>query len=202
MSNAQIFNKLFEKHANKFSPLFFKDLAKECPDLLVSSLLQLEMTKCERIHGLDALTEVNWSDSVLHCLEHYSKHSSPSLDSISNPLFRECIVDILGIFVFKEINEQACKLLEKMFKVEDKKWLKCMIADWLYYAETPNCEKCNSPMHYEIAVNDPNLIGPCHDNGNERLLKEISKCELVCANCHRIRTYKRLKEKDLDIYQL
>lgn len=25
----------------------------------------------------------------------------------------------------------------------------------------------------------------------ERLLEEISKCDVVCANCHRIRTYKR-----------
>lgn len=27
----------------------------------------------------------------------------------------------------------------------------------------------------------------------ERLMKEISKCELVCANCHRLRTHKRFK---------
>ena len=25
----------------------------------------------------------------------------------------------------------------------------------------------------------------------ERLLNEIAKCDLVCANCHRVRTYKR-----------
>jgi hypothetical protein len=28
--------------------------------------------------------------------------------------------------------------------------------------------------------------------GKKRVFKEITKCELVCANCHRERTYKRL----------
>lgn len=29
----------------------------------------------------------------------------------------------------------------------------------------------------------------------ERLLEEIEKCDVVCANCHRIRTFKRREER-------
>lgn len=32
----------------------------------------------------------------------------------------------------------------------------------------------------------------------ERALEEIKKCELVCANCHAVRTYNRIEESRLD----
>jgi hypothetical protein len=31
-------------------------------------------------------------------------------------------------------------------------------------------------------------------SGTETLLEEIKKCEVVCSNCHRIRTKRRLTE--------
>lgn len=33
------------------------------------------------------------------------------------------------------------------------------------------------------------------DVSTKRIQKEIDKCELVCANCHRIRTHKRKQDK-------
>ncbi len=34
----------------------------------------------------------------------------------------------------------------------------------------------------------------------ERLLEEVAKCDLVCANCHRIRTARRLEEAGKNVY--
>lgn len=37
-------------------------------------------------------------------------------------------------------------------------------------------------------------VGNCVGLSREKLLAEIAKCEVVCANCHRVRTTKRAKE--------
>jgi len=48
-------------------------------------------------------------------------------------------------------------------------------------------------MKKEAAV--ANLVSKgCTD---ARLLEEIEKCDVVCANCHRMRTYRRMFEKDV-----
>jgi len=33
-----------------------------------------------------------------------------------------------------------------------------------------------------------------HHSGTDALRAEIAECEVVCANCHRIRTVRRLRE--------
>ena len=38
-------------------------------------------------------------------------------------------------------------------------------------------------------------IGRCTGYSMERLLAEVAKCEVVCANCHHIRTHRRLQDE-------
>ena len=41
-----------------------------------------------------------------------------------------------------------------------------------------------------------NNVSSISRNSTRLLKEEIEKCELVCANCHRIRTYNRLQKRD------
>jgi hypothetical protein len=63
------------------------------------------------------------------------------------------------------------------------------------------CMDCGvSYPHYVMDFDhrDPSLklsnVSSLINMGNkQKLLEEIAKCDLVCANCHRIRTYKSLR---------
>lgn len=61
--------------------------------------------------------------------------------------------------------------------------------------EENNCEDCNQffpsvCMEFDHLANKEFAIG--NGNGKElgSILDELSKCKLVCSNCHRIRTHK------------
>lgn len=45
----------------------------------------------------------------------------------------------------------------------------------------------------EKKVNVSALVDDC--TTIKKLMEEVDKCDIVCANCHRIRTYKRKKDK-------
>ena len=64
--------------------------------------------------------------------------------------------------------------------------------------ESTPCADCNIKYPYYVMDFDHlrdkerNVSRMSHDSGSlDRIKAEIAKCELVCANCHRIRTYKR-----------
>ena len=72
---------------------------------------------------------------------------------------------------------------------------------WLWdIKQTAGCTDCGyneSPVALQFDhINDDKKFGI--GNGRCRSLKslqaEIDKCEVVCANCHHIRTYTRVKE--------
>lgn len=65
------------------------------------------------------------------------------------------------------------------------------------------CHDCQQSYPYYVMDFDhkePNkkIINPSQictlGWGEEKILEELGKCDLVCANCHRIRTHKRQKE--------
>lgn len=70
---------------------------------------------------------------------------------------------------------------------------------WYWELKSAPCADCKSSYHPVVMQWDHVAEGKVNDvsrlvtNGSrkETILAEIAKCELVCANCHAMRTYKR-----------
>ena len=41
-----------------------------------------------------------------------------------------------------------------------------------------------------------NISANVHAHGKQKILDEIAKCEIICANCHRIRTVQRRNDPE------
>lgn len=65
----------------------------------------------------------------------------------------------------------------------------CTDCGRIYPAPAMDFDHINSRSHYNVAAS----------LGAKRLIKEVAKCQLVCANCHRIRTWKRQNGYSLSI---
>lgn len=48
-------------------------------------------------------------------------------------------------------------------------------------------------------INSHSKYNVTYELGDKKLIKEIEKCQLVCSNCHRIRTWKRQNGYSLSI---
>lgn len=78
--------------------------------------------------------------------------------------------------------------------------IKKRIREIILSAKDVPCIDCNKTFHFS-AMDFDHVKGKKLFNiayavrlqvTTKTLLEEISKCEVVCANCHRIRTYKRI----------
>lgn len=65
------------------------------------------------------------------------------------------------------------------------------------YKLEDGCVDCGYKEHHAALdfdhVRGEKSINVCNARSISAAKKEIEKCEVVCANCHRIRTYMRLK---------
>ena len=75
-----------------------------------------------------------------------------------------------------------------------KKVRKNAIRDWFQdFKKTLRCKKCNEDRWYVLDFHhrDPNekeeCLGNALKNGwsKEHLMREVDKCDIYCANCHR-----------------
>lgn len=69
---------------------------------------------------------------------------------------------------------------------------------WLVAYKTGKpCTDCGGVFHH-VAMDFDHLGDKLFDvsdmikHGKKKILEEIAKCELVCSNCHRVRTHERM----------
>ena len=66
------------------------------------------------------------------------------------------------------------------------------------YKEANPCADCGRYYPYYVMQFDHigkdkfRIVSHMRNYSMERIMAEIAKCELVCANCHAVRTYNRL----------
>jgi hypothetical protein len=112
---------------------------------------------------------------------------------------------------YKNIEDQkaACKAhYEKnksTYKARARAWNKAQKAKvrrFLSRVKNHPCVDCGGEFHH-AAMDFDHVRGDkdfCISNAMrgqfsmKRLKNELRKCELVCSNCHRVRTYKRLND--------
>lgn len=80
----------------------------------------------------------------------------------------------------KQANERNKKI--KNFLAEYKVKIKCVDCGY---------DKHHSALDFDHIKGDKKM-NVCFAKSISQAKKEIEKCEVVCSNCHRIRTYKRL----------
>lgn len=70
------------------------------------------------------------------------------------------------------------------------------------YKTIVGCADCGYKKHHvaldfdHISGRGEKLINVCNAKSIQQAKEEIRKCEVVCSNCHRIRTYERLRKDE------
>lgn len=83
---------------------------------------------------------------------------------------------------------RGARLTQRMMlnRMKDKACMDCGLKYPPYVMDFDHREQFTKVAHISTLVSEARI-------SMERLLNEIAKCDLVCANCHRVRTHNRLR---------
>jgi hypothetical protein len=91
--------------------------------------------------------------------------------------------------------EKQIKANERAFKIRK------FLAD---YKIKEGCKDCGYKEHHSALefdhVKGKKVLNVCFSKSIGQAMKEIKKCEVVCSNCHRVRTYRRIYPCKPDIF--
>lgn len=96
---------------------------------------------------------------------------------------------------YREVNREHRQLQRQQYKSKRR--------EFVWKMKQHPCTDCGSTFHpaamqfdhlpsFTKSANISRLVQSYGDMNDQRLLDEIAKCELVCANCHAIRSWERL----------
>lgn len=107
----------------------------------------------------------------------------------------------------KKENDAEYRLANMDYFIRKKKLQKIAFRRWYFKLKSGPCSDCGNTFHpvamqwdhlpeFEKSSGIATLYQHCNRTA---ILEEIQKCDLLCSNCHAIRTWERTKEKfDLD----
>jgi hypothetical protein len=90
----------------------------------------------------------------------------------------------------------------RLIRKAQKRRYQAAIAEWSRELKNQPCTDCGGVFHYaamewdhrpgEEKVAEVSLL-VLKSGSRRRILEEIAKCDLVCANCHAVRTFERIR---------
>lgn len=103
----------------------------------------------------------------------------------------------------KIVSDRHYQSNKREYVLRARKYRKEVVGGWLReYKSNHPCKDCGKFYHYcqmdfdHLRDKTRSVNGMISASGKQRLLAEIAKCDLVCANCHRLRTFRRLRAAD------
>lgn len=110
---------------------------------------------------------------------------------------------------YKDINKQKLANHESYIRNKNKVYKRKRLdvkakKEYINNLKNVPCADCGvlyPPMVMDFDHRDPNtkvdgVANMIQGKGWKLLIEEVKKCEVICANCHRIRTWKRLNKGD------